>query len=156
MVNINPEIFEQVVVEALAKVKGDRRWTRAIHRAIEMLDGNPYVEFRNDELLVMSDTSFNIYVANGSCQCEAFRQRQPCKHRALARLLRRYYELVAAPRAAVVCEASTTTVPAVGQWRDRESVRTPEPKLGASLRAAEVMERQKINQAMAYWYGIAC
>lgn len=91
---INTEIFNQVIEQAKHDAGGDARWVRAFDRAAKMLDGNPYVEVQADGLLVMSDTSFNIYLANDACQCAAYIANTPCKHRALHRLICRYNEII--------------------------------------------------------------
>lgn len=90
--DVNDELFQQVVETAKRATGGDARWCTAIDGAVRMLDGNPYVHLEGEELLVMSDTSLRTYAANGICQCTAFHFGQPCKHRALKRLLQRYYE----------------------------------------------------------------
>ncbi|HEX8773741.1 MAG TPA: hypothetical protein VF735_09020 [Pyrinomonadaceae bacterium] len=92
MLNINPEIFAMVVETAKHNTNGDARWIAAIDKAVVMLDGNPYTEYRDNELIIMSDTSCNVYTANGSCQCAAYEFHMPCKHRAAAQLVRRYFE----------------------------------------------------------------
>ncbi|HEX8287286.1 MAG TPA: SWIM zinc finger family protein [Pyrinomonadaceae bacterium] len=40
----------------------------------------------------MSDTSNQVYTANGTCQCKAFEQGYPCRHRAASRLVTLYIE----------------------------------------------------------------
>lgn len=92
MLNINPDLFATVVETAKHNTGGDARWINAIDRAVEMLDGNPYADYIDGELIVMSDTSCNIYTANGSCQCIAYEPHRPCKHRAAAKLMHRYHE----------------------------------------------------------------
>lgn len=99
MINVNTEIFNQVVEQAKHDAGGEARWINAIDRAVKMLDGNPYVEVQADGLLVMSDTSFNIYLANDTCQCAAYIANTPCKHRSLNRLIRRYNEIITAREA---------------------------------------------------------
>ena len=42
-------------------------------------------------LVILSDSN-QVYEANGTCQCKAYMQGQPCWHRAAARLVQRYHE----------------------------------------------------------------
>lgn len=90
---INHERFETVVAEAIAKTSEQPRWQNAILRAAEMLDRTPYVHVADGHMLVLSDTSSEIYDVNGACQCAAFKFGKPCKHRALKRLLENYAEV---------------------------------------------------------------
>jgi len=91
MVNLTK--LETVVAEAKAKAAGSTSWLKAIDRAAEEIVTNPYIHFENDHALIKSATSDKIYVANGDCQCSAFTYNKGiCKHRAIARLLKRYYE----------------------------------------------------------------
>ncbi len=93
MLDINDELFQQIVDDAKRATLGDTRLLNALDRAVTMLDGNPYVHVDGDELLVMSDTSLRTYaVNNDTCQCEAFGRGFSCKHQAARRLLQRYYE----------------------------------------------------------------
>jgi len=102
MLDINADIFQQVIEQAKLDSHGDERIIAAIDRAAAMLDGNPYVEMDAGGLLVMSDTSFETYHATAeTCECTAreFGDRL-CKHSMAADLLRRYNEAVAAARKA--------------------------------------------------------
>jgi hypothetical protein len=54
------------------------------------LQSNPFWNFDGKEVVIMSETSNAIYTPNGVCQCKAYAQRQPCRHRAMHRLLTRY------------------------------------------------------------------
>ena len=92
MIEINETKLNQVVESALVKVKADSRWTNAILRGEKLLtDNNPYLHFDGERLLVLSESG-QIYTANGVCQCKAFKEKMPCKHRAAFRLLQRYFE----------------------------------------------------------------
>jgi hypothetical protein len=94
MLSLNEATLANVVDAALSIVKGDKRWTNAILRAEELLTGgNPYLHFDGARLLILSESG-EIYEANGVCQCRAFTQNQPCKHRAAYKLIRRYMETV--------------------------------------------------------------
>jgi hypothetical protein len=91
MMNIDQDRMQQVAQEAFDKVSGSRRWETAIAKAKVQLESNPYMHFDGKSLLVLS-SSGEIYSANGTCQCKAFKSGQPCWHRAAARLVERYNE----------------------------------------------------------------
>jgi hypothetical protein len=91
MVEINDNRMQQVVQEAFDKVSGSRRWQTAIVKAKQQIEENPYLHFDGRTLLILS-SSGEIYRANGTCECKAYRSGQPCWHRAAARLIERYNE----------------------------------------------------------------
>lgn len=93
MLRVDETRLHQVIQQASARVAGDSRWHTAIDKARRHFETNPYLHWDGRELLVLSDSN-NIYVAGRACQCESYRRRNPCWHRAAARLLRRYYERV--------------------------------------------------------------
>jgi hypothetical protein len=89
--NIDQDKMQQVAQEAFNKVSGNRRWETAIVKAKVQLVSNPYIHFDGQSLLILS-ASGEIYSANGTCQCKAYRSGQPRWHRAAARLIKRYNE----------------------------------------------------------------
>lgn len=89
--NIDQDRMQQVVQSAFDRVAGNRRWEKAIVRAKQQLESNPYMHFDGDALLVLSESG-EIYSANGACQCKAYANGHPCWHRAAARLVQRYNE----------------------------------------------------------------
>ena len=91
MIQIEQERFEQVTQEAFDKAQGSRRWQSAIVKAKQEIESNPYMHFDGSVLLILSPSN-EIYSANGTCQCKAFSNGQPCWHRAAARLVKRYNE----------------------------------------------------------------
>ncbi len=91
MMNLNQETMQQVIQAAFDKVSGSRRWQTAIAKAKRELEDNPYMHFDGHALLILSPSG-EIYSANGTCQCKAYRSGQPCWHRAAARLVKRYME----------------------------------------------------------------
>lgn len=91
MLSIDRDTLQQVAQEAFNKVSGNRRWEMAIVKAKAQLESNPYIHFDGESLLILSPSN-EIYTANGACQCKAFRNGQPCWHRAAARLIQRYNE----------------------------------------------------------------
>lgn len=90
MIQIDEQKLNTVVEIALAKVKGNSRWTNAVLRAHKLLTSdNPYLHFDGDRLLVLSESG-QVYSANGSCQCEAYKQGYSCKHRAAFKIMVNY------------------------------------------------------------------
>lgn len=93
MIQVDEQKLNAVVETALAKVKGDKRWTNAIIRAEKLLtSGNPYLHFDGTRLVILSDSG-GIYEANGVCQCAAYKEGFPCYHRASYKILKNYAEL---------------------------------------------------------------
>jgi hypothetical protein len=90
MININSDKMNEVAQEAFDKTT-NLRWQTAIAKAKQQLESNPFMHFDGEALLILSDSN-EIYRANGTCQCKAFRNNQPCWHRAAARLVKRYNE----------------------------------------------------------------
>lgn len=91
MMNIDQDRMQQVIQQAFDRVSGNRRWEKAIVRAKQQLESNPYMHFDGEGLLVLGESG-EIYRASGTCQCKAFANGQPCWHRAAARLIERYNE----------------------------------------------------------------
>lgn len=90
MLNINENKMSQVTQAAFDKAQGSKRWQNAIAKAKTEIENNVFMEWQNDSLLILS-ASNEIYTANGTCQCKAYAQGQPCWHRAAARLVKRYH-----------------------------------------------------------------
>ncbi len=96
---VNKEKLAEVAAEAISKLnpndKSDVRWLNAITKALCEIETNPYLTFQpeTNSLLILSETSGQIYSANGTCQCKAFEKGFACYHRALARLIVRYLEI---------------------------------------------------------------
>ena len=71
-----------------------RRWLAALGRAwatLEGLEALAFTDLGTDHpgLLVASSSSPGTsYTANGACQCTAYRNGQPCDHRAASKLAR--------------------------------------------------------------------
>jgi hypothetical protein len=87
---INTTRLEEIAQDAFNKAHKYPRWQVAIMKAVNILENNPYVSFDGDSLLILSDSG-EIYKANGTCQCKAFKFGKPCAHRATARLVERYF-----------------------------------------------------------------
>ena len=95
MINVQLTQLEIATQEAFDRAteapKDSRRWQTAIARAWKEFQTNPYLDWQDNALLILSPSN-EIYRANGTCQCRAFSNGQPCWHRAAARLVKRYGE----------------------------------------------------------------
>lgn len=95
---VNKEILGAIAAESIAKInpesKNGQRWINAIAKATAEIERNPFMTYDHDShsLLMLSETSNQVYTANGTCQCKAFAQGKPCRHRAAARLITIYIE----------------------------------------------------------------
>ncbi len=95
---VNREVLGQIAAESIAKInpssQNGKRWINAIAKATAEIESNPYMTYQHDShsLLMLSETSNEVYTANGTCQCKAFNQGFPCRHRAAARLIAIYVE----------------------------------------------------------------
>ena len=92
MMNIDQNRMSEVIQQAFDKVSGNRRWETAIAKAKQQLGSNPYLHFDGSKLLMLSDSNEIYEVTDRACTCKAFRNGQPCKHRAIVRLMQRYNE----------------------------------------------------------------
>lgn len=88
MLNLDSDKLNAVVEEAFNKTT-ITRWQTAIVKAAKQLEENPYISEQDGALLILSESG-EIYTANGTCGCKAFRNNQPCWHRAARRLVERY------------------------------------------------------------------
>ena len=75
-----------IAVDAARQATTNRRWLTAIDAGFNFLLQQEIVEIDAHNALVYRSES-GTYHANGTCQCVAFAQGQPCKHRAAARLV---------------------------------------------------------------------
>lgn len=98
----NKAKFDETVSQAIENVaftveneSTARRWINAINKAAEMIEAQAeFMTFDSveDNLLIWNQESNEIYTANGICQCKAFRQGFPCKHRAAYKLVKNYIQ----------------------------------------------------------------
>lgn len=118
--SINKEVLGQIAAESIANIKptapNAQRWIRAIARAVAEVETNPFLTYNHDShsLLIMSQNNGNTYTANGSCQCRAFELGQPCKHRALNRLIAIYIERNQAVTKTAICDCCGVTETGTG------------------------------------------
>jgi len=82
------------VAKAAKSKTNDKRWLAAIDNAVAGLVSGWWIVTELHNSVAVTTETGKTYFANGVCQCEAFRRNQPCKHRALARLIERYNERV--------------------------------------------------------------
>lgn len=96
---INREVLATVASDALAKLNPEtrdgKRWINAIGKAVATIEQNPNMiyDLRTAALSIVGSKG-DRYTANGVCQCEAYNDGFPCYHRAAARLIQRYLEIV--------------------------------------------------------------
>lgn len=98
--NLNLTILERVVTEAIDSVVAANKpeWLSSILKAQEVLITNPHVEMVDGILLLLSQTSNQIYTVNQQCNneygepCKGFQFHRHCYHVALSRLVVRYLE----------------------------------------------------------------
>ena len=93
--DLNTTKLETVIQAAFdaATARGGKlaqRWQTAIAKAKQQLESNPFLHFDGEALLILSDSN-EIYRANGSCQCRAFMNHQPCWHRAIYKIVANYH-----------------------------------------------------------------
>lgn len=82
----------EAVEAARTAAQGQPRWLNAIDAAYDHLLQVETVTIDAHGSLTYHSESGQTYKANGTCQCVAFQNGQPCKHRAAARLVRRALE----------------------------------------------------------------
>jgi hypothetical protein len=112
----NKQKFETIVSEAIiataTNARNERsvaRWIRAIEKAAELVETqSEFITWNEAEkaVLILNVETNGIYEANGSCQCQAYLQGMPCKHRALAKLLKTYFAPASQPKAAGIEKAA--------------------------------------------------
>src|SRR5215510_7802547 len=88
---INIQNLKSVANAAKARTT-DRRWHNAIDRAVAGVESGWWVVTELADCVAVTTETGKTYFSNGSCQCRAFELGQPCKHRALARLIDLYNE----------------------------------------------------------------
>lgn len=95
---LDREKLSLIAADAISKLDPNdataKRWISAIAKAVAEVETNPFLTYNLDSksLLILSETSGNIYTSNGTCECKAYEHGHPCYHRALARLVQRYIE----------------------------------------------------------------
>lgn len=85
--------FNAIVEDAKKAAAHSPRWIAAIDNAVAGLVSGWWIVTELHSSVAITTEQGKTYFANGSCQCEAFRRNQPCKHIALARLIDRYNAL---------------------------------------------------------------
>jgi hypothetical protein len=88
---LNIQKFKAIAEAAKARTN-DKRWHNAIDKAVAGVESGWWVITELYDGVIVTTETGATYHANGSCQCRAYELGQPCKHRALARLLDIYNE----------------------------------------------------------------
>jgi len=86
-----PAIIDRLVLAvdaARQSAAGNRRWMNAINAGFDHLLQQEVIEVGDHNALTYRSESGQTYYANGTCQCVAFAQGQPCKHRAASKLVK--------------------------------------------------------------------
>ena len=73
--------FNTVVEDAKAAAANSPRWLAAIDNAVAGVVSGWWIVTELAHSVAITTETGKTYFANGSCQCEAFRRGQPCKHR---------------------------------------------------------------------------
>ena len=133
------EFFMEIVADAISQAGQNisepaelKRWTNAIAKSVAHVEDNPtFIHWvaEDQSLLIWSDSN-EIYAANGTCQCKAYETGMakrnkpfPCWHRALARIVRHYYEFQDRPAPFGAATAKTTADQKA--WRYLSEVEAP-------------------------------
>lgn len=125
MLELNQEFLLEIAADAIVQAelnltdkKERTRWVNAIAKGVKMFEErSEFMTWMDDKSLLIWSDSNQIYSANGVCTCQAFirglemrNKPFPCKHRALARLVRLYFELTEIPnRREETCAAEPQT-----------------------------------------------
>jgi hypothetical protein len=90
--------FNQSQLKEVAKAAksrtNDKRWQNAIDSAVAGVVSGWWIVTELADCVAITTETGKTYFANGVCQCEAFKNGQPCKHRSLYRLIQLYNETV--------------------------------------------------------------
>lgn len=133
--------FLEIVADAIAQAevnltdkKERTRWVNAIAKGVQLLDQrSEFITFMpGDKSLVIWSDSNEVYAANGVCQCRAYKNGLnirnkpfPCKHRALARIVRLYFELQEKPnRQSSKSSAAVSQAPVLSDIAPKAPVKT--------------------------------
>jgi len=100
---INTQLWNSVVAAAKKAAANSPTWLRAIAKADAQVQSNPCITELASGVLITSPSG-RTYLANGVCQCEAYKHGMACWHRAAAQLIARYNE--------AVTQAATSPAPA--------------------------------------------
>lgn len=99
MLNLDFNLFAEIVKQARADVANQpdaAKWNRAIDRAVELAESNPWIERDGNHGIIIAGSEGESYRANGQCGCKGYTSGHThCKHRVLAKLVKRYDEALA-------------------------------------------------------------
>lgn len=88
---INQAQFNALAERTKARIN-DKRWQNAIDKAVAGVVSGWWVVTELADCVAITTEQGQTYFANGKCSCRAYELGQPCKHRALARLIDLYNE----------------------------------------------------------------
>ena len=72
----------------IAKTRtNNKRWIAAIDKAVAGVESGNWIITELAHGIAVTTESGETYFVSGACRCKAFANGQPCKHRALARLI---------------------------------------------------------------------
>src|SRR5215813_6748114 len=92
---INTQVWNSVVEAAKKAAADSPTWLRAIAKADDQVQSNPCITELANGVMITSPSG-RTYLANGVCQCEAYKHGMACWHRAAAQLIARYNQALAA------------------------------------------------------------
>lgn len=93
MVGIQPNEFEQVIEAEVRRAGGSKRWHKALRRAARMIEADALMHWTGATLLIWSESGKVYEASSDGCQCRAFAEGFPCKHRAAYKLIKRLNEI---------------------------------------------------------------
>lgn len=91
MITFDSTILSQVISQAKAQAADHPSWLRAIDKAADQLQTNPWIYVDGNHLIIPASNG-STYSSNGVCQCLAYANGKPCWHRAASRIVKRYAE----------------------------------------------------------------
>ena len=139
---LNQAQFSKIVETAKSKTS-DKRWLNAIDKAQAGIISGWWIVTELHDSVAITTESGQTYFANGTCQCKAYELGQPCKHRALYRLLAIYNE---AEKSSVTTTATIVATPVATRASLISSIKeTWSSKFPTVSLADELMKRFKRN-----------
>src|SRR5262245_16898710 len=106
---MNTQKFNSIIETAKAKAAGNKRWINAIEKAADAILNNRWIITPLAHSYAMTTESGETYFANGSCQCKAYANGQPCKHRCAARILDLMEEETATPAVSFAADVEASS-----------------------------------------------
>jgi hypothetical protein len=105
----NQELWREVIARAISAATqnpGNRKvenWVKQIAYAAKSVETNPYLNYEEGKLIVLSERSLNVYEVDEYCDCKgAVEFGQVCWHRVAKRLWEIYLEVEASEADAIL------------------------------------------------------